>query len=60
MYKIPCNYCGKEVERENDIPLASCFTCKEKRHREVAKERSLKKRLELKKKITKVFNKLHK
>ena len=60
MFIIECYYCGKELEREQDIKRASCFTCKEKRHRETSKARYLKNKIDIKKRVTKAFNKLHK
>jgi len=35
MYLFKCQYCSKDVERQINNPVASCFDCK----KELAKER---------------------
>lgn len=47
MYKLACNYCGKEVEREKNVSYACCFSCKIKRQKEVAKKFAKNKKLNL-------------
>lgn len=36
MFKLNCNYCGAEVEREKNVSYACCFNCRLERNRKTA------------------------